>query len=292
MRLTVVSVACLIFLNFAGAMSAQNPDPTVPQLLTAAGGYITEYERTFAVIVAEERYEQSTNAPTASTAPSTAIRRRATTSEFVMFNSGGGGWMVFRDVLAVDVTPVAEPGRLLKLVANPTPDTLAEAMRTTAASKRYNIGLVVRGVTVPTGTLAYLRRENQSQSTFELEGMKTIEKEDMAVLKFKATSDVGAPDETVTTGRFWIEPKSGRVVRTELTQTSPTNEAKVEVQYASQPGISAWVPVRMFEQYDVATPVRAATNSRTSGPTSTHFDGLSTYRNFRQFEAKPGLIIK
>lgn len=199
--------------------------------------------------------------------------------------------MVLRDVLEVDLAPIAgQPDRLLRVATNPTRAALADAMRATADSARYNIGTLPRAITIPTTALTFLRVENQAQSSFEFDGMKTLGKLDVAVVKFKATNDSPAIDDTTTTGRFWIEPASGRVVRTELASTSHLCDAKVEVQYASQPGIAVWVPVRMFEQYDVVIPTHNI--GRVSSAIGAHVDGLATYQNFRQFEAKAGLMIK
>jgi hypothetical protein len=278
-----------------GAATQRTADPSLPQVLAAAGDYVAAYEKSFPAIVGEEVYEQSANLRQFSNLRTggDVPRRRVMTSDVLIFNSGGSGWMIFRDVLDVDGAPVADrPGRLLSLVANPTPDALADAMRRTADSMRHYLGSVARALTVPAAALSVLRRENQPHATFEFDGMKTVARLNTALVSFTATDDEAATDDaTTTTGRFWIEPASGRVVRSEIAHTSRSCVAKVEVQYAAQPGLDLWVPVRMFEQYDVVMPA-GAVQTRGSQPVSGHVDGLATYRNFRPFEMKPGLTIR
>jgi len=271
------------------ATSRQDKDPQLSTLLTVAGTYVAEYERAFAAIVSEEVYEQTDNYPTGG-----GPKRRVTASETLTFNAGGSGWMVFRNVLDVDGTPAgSQAGRLEAVAVDPSQQALSEAMRLTAESARYNLGAMKRPITVPTAALTYLRRENQPQSTFAFDGMKTVAKLSAALVTFTVTEDQPATDDaTTTTGRMWIEPESGRVVRSELAHTSRNVVAKVEVQYAAaEPPVAVWVPVRMFEQYDVIMTSQAV-QGRGGRAVSAHVDGLATYRDCRQFELKAGLRLQ
>jgi hypothetical protein len=289
-RMALLLTVVIAGLATVGAADRQTANPSLAQLLAAAGTYVAAYEKAFGAIVSEETYDQTGNARVA-TGP--GRQRRVTTSELLTFNTGGSGWMVFRDVLDVDGKPVAgERGRLATVAADPSREALADAMRRTAASARYHIGLVARTITVPTAALTYLRRENQPHSTFAFDGMKTIGKLSVALVTFAATDEQPATDDATTTkGRAWIEPESGRIVRSEISQTSKNCTAKVEVEYAAEPGIDVWVPVRMFEQYDVVMPA-GAVQGRGGQAVSAHVDGLATYRNFRQFALKAGLMIR
>ena len=125
-------------------------NPTVSQLLAAAGRYIAGYEISFGAVVAEERYHQSTNDSARATNPAGGPTRRNTIGEVLFFNSGGAGWMAFHDVHVLDnaVLPVA-PGRLAALAAAPTPEALAEAMRATATSATSLISTVPRAPAIP-----------------------------------------------------------------------------------------------------------------------------------------------
>ena len=215
-------------------------DPAVPDLLAAAGRYVAAYESSFGAVVAEEQYQQSTNGPatTANRAPDGASRRR-TSGDMLLFNSGGAGWMAFHDVHVIDNAELPAPkGRLAALAADPTHDALAEAMRATEANETHAIGRIPRAPAIPTAALAYLRAARQPFLLYEFDGMKTVDGVRVAVLKFSQrpharTTDA---DDFTITGRFWIEPETGRVVQTVLTITSVDYENNVEVQYAQPAG--------------------------------------------------------
>jgi len=270
-------------------------EPTLSQLLAAAGQYVAAYELSFGAVVAEEWYRQSISGP----ASGLLISRRATTGDVLLFNSsadsGGAGWMSFRDVQTLDTKPFpSKPGRLGALAANPTRDALAEAMRVNAISDSLTIGAFPRRPAIPTAALAYLRRTRQPLAEFEFDGMKTVGNVQAAVLKFteRPRARMTDADDFSTSGRFWIDPANGRVVQTELSITSVIFTGKVEVQYASQRAMDAWMPVRMFEQYTAALPLQGPSGRISAGATSAYVDGLATYQGFRRFELKPELIIK
>ena len=300
MKSVRVVVAVLVALTVAQNIPRAGQrvaDPTVPLLLAAAGRYVAAYESSFGAVVAEESYQQSTNGPAiiANRTPDVANRRR-TTGDVLLFNSGEAGWMAFRDVRVVDnVDLLTPPGRLAALAANPTRDAIADAMGTTAANEKYTIGTAPRGPAIPMAALTCLRVAQQGLGVFEFDGTKTIDGVRTAVLKFSQrpharTTDA---DDFAITGRFWIEPESGRVVQTALTISSTLYENNIEVQYASRPGIDFWVPIRMFEAYTTALTSPGANLGRTGGSaTKAYVDGLSTYQAFQRFDLKPGLMIK
>jgi len=272
-------------------------DPTAPQLLAAAGRYVAGYESSFGAIVAEERCLQFTNgADTTTNRVANRASRRVTSGDVLLFNSGGAGWMAFRDAHVVDNVelPVAK-GRLAAVAVNPTREALADVMGATEANEQYAIGTMARAPAIPTAALMYLRALQQPFGVFEFEGMKSVDGIRAAVLKFSQrpharTTDA---DDFTITGRFWIEPETGRVVQTVLTITSDEYENNVEVQYASRPGIDVWVPIRMLESYTATVPLLGALGSRAGGgATRAYADALSTFQAFQRFDLKPGLVIK
>ena len=80
-------------------------------------------------------------------------------------------------------------------------------------------------------------------------------------------------DALLARGRFWIEPTSGRLVRSELV----TGDARVEltahisVDYGWFPSVNLWLPARMHEAYE-------ATDASRRSPTIT---GSATCSNYR-----------
>lgn len=294
----VAAIIVLLTMAPARPSASQRADPTVAQLLAAAGRYVTAYESSFGAVVAQERYRQSAGG-----------LRRETAGDILLFNSsaesGGAGWMAFREFQIMDNKPLASmPGRMAALAANPTHDALAEAMRVTATTGMYTMGSVTtasyaignlpRAPAIPTSTLIYLRRSRQAFSTFELDGMKTAGDTRVAALKFTENprARMTESDDFTTAGRFLIEPDSGRVVQSELSITSVIFNAKIEVEYASAAGMDLWMPVRMFESYSWSLPLRTSGGRATGAATSAYVDGLATYQGFQRFDLKPGLVIK
>ena len=163
----------VVCLTAVGAATQRVPDPPLPELLTVAARYVEEYEKAFAAIVSEERYEQTANAPAAGTGP----RRRIMRSDLLTYHSPAAGWIAFRDVVEVDGKPIPDHAdRLAKLVHEPTSDALEDARRASLESARFNLGSMPRTVNVPTSALLFLRREKQPRGQFKLDGMKTVAK--------------------------------------------------------------------------------------------------------------------
>src|SRR6185295_1317176 len=74
-------------------------------------------------------------------------------------------------------------------------------------------------------------------------------------------------------GRFWIDPDTGRVLRSELVAEDYSIRGVVDVSYQAGPIPGLLVPVRMREHYDM----------RREGSS---VSGVATYGRFRQFQVK------
>jgi hypothetical protein len=273
-----------------GVTPRRASDPTVPELLAAAGRYVADYESAYGAVVSEETCVQSGNFDAVGDGP----KRRVITSDVLMFRERDGAWMVLRDPRGVDGQPIdRHSGRFAQLAADPTPSALEEAVLVTRESARYDLAPMARTGTSPVAGLVFLRPNRQSRSAFEWDGMNTVAGLRVAVLRFTETGDVplmAALGPAQASGRFWIEPGTGRVVQSKVTVKSRDGEAGVDVQYAPQPSPGLWLPVRMFERH--TTFATDAGNRIIGGPDEPYVDALSTYRNFRRFEHKPGLTIK
>ena len=92
-------------------------------------------------------------------------------------------------------------------------------------------------------------------------------------------------DNAAATGRFWIEPASGRVVQTEISLEAPRYRAKVAVTYADQPKIALWVPIRMLEDY-------SEFNNAWNLQQPATINARAEYQNFRRYETLGRLIVK
>jgi hypothetical protein len=74
-------------------------------------------------------------------------------------------------------------------------------------------------------------------------------------------------------GRFWIEPRTGRVVMTELIAANAQVRGVVDVSYQSEPVIGFLVPIEMRERYEGLLD-------------GSLIEGVATYGKFRQFQGE------
>ena len=169
----------------------------------------------------------------------------------------------------------------------------ATARRIVEESARFNLNMagsvLVRTVNNPMMALRFLRARNQSRSRFSLEGTTTIDGVRAVVLRFKEDTLprlIMSADDAAAGGRFWIEPESGRFVRSELAfettnqKESTTVRSVVRVRFADVDDAGLWVPVEMNEEH------------RASGRGAIRFTGRATYGKVRTFRVEVETIIK
>jgi hypothetical protein len=167
-------------------------------------------------------------------------------------------------------------------LANPQRDAREQANKLLAASAAYNIGPVKRTVNLPTLPLMFLLPNNQSHFEFRLGERKTIAATEAVELLFRETSRptlVKGPRgaDLPATGRFWVSPARGTVVRSEVEfDFGPEAEARVTTDYRPEPTLAMWVPSEMREEY---ADVRGSKVRTFQNP----FKGVARYGKFRRF---------
>jgi hypothetical protein len=181
-------------------------------------------------------------------------------------------WVAFRDVYDVNGKAVRDRDeRLQKLFIDSPARAIEQARRIVAESSRYNLGSLQRDINVPTMALTYLRVANQSRSEFKIDGRKDVDGVPAVVLAFKERASPtivrSAGADVPASGRFWIEPETGRVLRSEISVADRRAGAKITVTYSAVPKLTVWVPTLMTEEYTGAETIFAK----------------ATYSNFRQF---------
>jgi hypothetical protein len=259
-----------------GAQTTVAEPTSLAALLATAASYLDTYQQKFSAIVAEEDYTQTTRAPSGRVLLSAQPSRRDLKSDLMMLNLGDSDWTQFRDVYEVDNAAVRDhEARLLGLFEKPSAGTLSQAQRIADESASYNLG-VSRNINVPTMALTYLSRNHQARSSFQVAGSESIDGERTLILKFRetATPSLFRTEEgsVATSGRVWIVPGEGDIVRTELTcvLTRPLLlTGTTTVEYGLQPALGLRVPIQMDEEYQ-----------RSRGETDR---GHATYSNFRAF---------
>jgi hypothetical protein len=269
-------------------------------LLHAAAAYLLEYDRQISMVVSEESYNQISR-----DGGSAVLESRVLKSDFLVINGGAAGWFGFRDVFEVDGHAVRDhEDRLLKLVTSPAADPLAQAKRMADEGARYNIGGIVRTINTPTLALIFLRGPAQARSTWTLHGTGRINGRAVVELRFAEQAMprmIASRDDAAAGGRFWLEPGSGRVARSELLIDSKGVSGSVTVTFGPAPNIEPWVPLSMDESYRWTGSSRATMAVQSGGavrdapesvmPSGT-IDGHATYRNFRTFTVASNTIIK
>jgi hypothetical protein len=286
MSLRILACGTLIAAATAiGSTQAPAGAPSLDLVLSRAAAYVQQYEKEFAGVVAEERYEQSSKQggrfdQFGSIRHDTAKRRVFRSDLLLVRPEGASSWLQFRDVFEVDGRMVRDRNdRLAKLFLEPNVALAKQVERIRAESSRYNVGSIVRNINVPVMALAVLKRENQVRFFYNHVDTADTERSDGAWAidyrevgrgtMIKTNGDQDMPME----GRFRIEPATGRVFSTILRAQSELIRGSIQVDYEPEASLGILVPRRMHEEY------RQYTDG--SGVTA-----VATYSNFRRFQVK------
>jgi hypothetical protein len=256
--------------------------PTLDNVLSRAGEWVTTFHRDFPLVVAEEAYTQMLRnygvasgdlaAMGAAAGESSGQKVRRMRSEFALVpHPGGTTWDAFRDAYEVDGKPLREQRNRLQHLLTDAPATpLAEARRLSNEAAQYNLGLMKRNVNVPMFALMTLVPASQRGFAFTKKGEKTVAGVHAWVVAFTETQRptlATTPDARPLPmrGELWIDPANGRVLHTlavwdsldafaEMKQKqdrySQFPRIQIEVTYGLDPALNIWVPTEMKELYD------------------------------------------
>ena len=289
--------------SFAEPSAAQ--EPTLAAVLGRAGVYVTEFQRQFSGIVAEERYVQDVKSfgshcdPAGLYAATYNCKGRLANpmrselrSDLLLVKAGAAGeWLQYRDVFEVDGQPVRDrTDRLTRLFLDPSASSAGQIGRILDESARYNIGDIRRNVNVPTLALTFLIPANQPRFKFRRTTERlpaTAGSLSGAEGVFRVSTEVWVVEyqevrrgtlihtqnhkDLPSRGRFWIEPSSGRVLMTELLAKNHDVRATIDVSYQSEPLLGLPVPIEMREWYDGLR-------------NGSRIEAVATYGKFRQFQ--------
>jgi hypothetical protein len=258
------------------ARVAQDADPA--PVLEAAANYIASYERDVTAVVAEEDYHQRILQDASS---------RRLKSDILFIADERNGWIEFRDVFEVDASPVRDRGeRISRLFMQPNPNALAQARRIAQESARFNLQprslRFNRTLNVPMTALRFLRRQNQARSQFRLQRTESTPAGELAIVRFseQAMPRIIAVDEDAAArGLFAIDPKTGRVARSELVISNRRAIALIKVEFAAANNLDLWMPATMTEEYKIPG-------------ASLAIGGTATYSRFRRFNVDVSTTLK
>lgn len=270
-------------------VASQALEPSLDVVLARAGTYVTEFRTRLSGIVSEEKYEQQAKTPVSTGRrgfPKYTYEHVVLKSDFLLVRPPGSDRNVeFRDVYEVDGRATRDrEERLTKLFLNPSGSSEVQIRSIINESARYNIGLIGRTLNTPTLALLVLDPVFQVRFEFARADESSPELEFATALPDDSTVWVleyeeVQPDTLVRgrdnkdlpiRGRFWIEPRDGRVLASELIAKDSEVEATLDVRYQGEAILGQFVPVEMRERYHDRY--------------GSQVDGTATYSNFRRFQ--------
>jgi hypothetical protein len=193
-------------------------------------------------------------------------------------------WFFFREVFEVDEQPVtARRGRLESWFQGPRDSFMQKARALALEQARFNLGDIVRTINAPLLALEFLLPRHQDRFRFRRAEDAVVSGTPVTVVTFqerrRPTMIKTLEGEDVEArGRFWIEPVTGRVIRSELRTGEGKSRgirAVITVTYESNERLAMLVPASMDESYDFK---------------SVHITGTASYSNFRRFETDARII--
>jgi hypothetical protein len=257
--------------------------PSLRDVLGSAGTYSERYHDAFTTIVAEERYLQRA---TAASDAAKGAEERLLRSDVMLVRGAAGEstWFFFRDVFEVDGQPVSGTRGRLESWYQESRDSFMHKARALAIEQaRFNLGDVLRTINVPLFALEFLFPRNQDRFRFRMSADGVVDGTRVTTVTFQERRrptmirTLDGEDVDVR-GTFWIEPATGRVLKTEL-RTGEGNRRRIRavitVTYAPNERLLMLVPASMDETYAFK---------------SIHITGTAMYSNFRRFETEARII--
>jgi hypothetical protein len=261
------------------------------EILARAADYAAGFVRRFSTIVVEERFVQDARrigvrprTGTGRDAGNTRDREvvaagvtlhRELVSDYLLVKSPDlGAWHTFRDVLEVDGRAVRDRSeRLTALFLEPAPAAVQRATEIDREGIRYNLGDPSRTINNPLLVLGFLQAAYRSRFKFSLRDPDPEVGPDVWIVEYREQARPTilrrAPDGDLTArGRLWIEARTGRVLRTELT-VSDDDEITASFRFDERFQIA--VPVEMREHY-------------WNG--NEYVEGIARYDHFREFAVR------
>jgi hypothetical protein len=282
--LVVCALAAAAFPPAATAVSQD--EAAVSAILDKATAYVAGYVKALSSVVCEERYELRVTRQITRGAlpPEKQLTSRTLVSDFLLVQAPGSNeWMPFRDVYSVDGVPVRDRNdRLVKLFLEPSATTAARVFEIRKESSRYNIGNVGSDINAPTFALHILGAELRDGFAFKQTGHQRVDGTDAAVIEY---SETGRPtmirghdyEDVPATGRFWIRPDTGAVLRSVIETRPRGMRTRIEVTYRYESSVGILVPSEMTERRDMTEEV---------------VEGRATYSRLRRFRVETTVEIK
>jgi hypothetical protein len=282
----------LLFAGLTASLSAQQK-LSFDEVMRRAHAYVAVYEdHQLSSLIAREEYKQQwvrhdlrDPERTLLSERTVVSEERTLVSEYMIFQlPPSEDWFALRDVREVDGVPVADHDVRLKLLFTDSRHRIEQlAMAVDQESARFNLGDVPRTVNLPTFALRFLRPSNRKRFDYRKEAEERVGDAVTWVVGYREThsptfSGTARGEDVPASGRFWIDPATGAVLRTEMilggTRKLP-QRATVTVTYALDETLAFWVPIEMRETYDKPRQKNSAV-----------INAVATYSTFRPFDPR------
>jgi hypothetical protein len=269
-------VAIAISSLSANVMSARDA-------LTLARNYLVVWQDTLTNLVVEEEYRQEVSEYRGG-APAGVVRTRRLHSEVLLVQAPADNtWLSFRDVMAVDGTPVRDRQRRFDdLFAGPVAMMLSTAEKIAEEGIRYNLGRAHRTVNAPFAALVFLHPKYDANTVWKLDANARLDGKPVWDLEFVQRTPpfaVQVPPNTShqSSGRFRLEPQTGRIIEWELTVIMNRSRFRARTRFGAVREIEhGWVPLEMEDSYEV--------------PRLERLRAVATYSNYRLFRTGAKVI--
>jgi hypothetical protein len=274
--LCAVVALCLSIVLWLVPALAQTTD--LSAVLDHAADYVARYEdEQLGNVIASEDYVQ--NAVWYFNPGIVANRQqRRTQSDFLIVLIGSERIGV-RQVNQVDRAKVKSKTPGLDAITDESPESMLRLIKTLREeSTQYNIGSVFRQINLPTNALRVARRLEASRFEFKKHGTDKIDGVEVWEVRFQElrapTLVKGTGGESLLShGSLWIEPLTGRILKTEFSIENPFSKppvkGKVTVTYKPNKALGILVPSEMNEHFEAELSA---------------VDCVAKYSNFRSFK--------
>ena len=250
------------------------------EVIGRAAAFVAAYVDELSHVLMEEEYQQTYYEDYSDLPAHSQL-----VSEFLLTRlDGDGQWVGFRDIVEVNGRELENRGnRLAALFTDGRASAMAQVRRITEESARYNLGATRRTFNVPTYSLFFLHPANVDRFRFErmltgragCAGVETAWDVGFEEVGFPTIARGFQNISLPASGRFCLDPESGRVLETEFGLRHPrigpveATDTTARVTFGFEPRLNLWVPLEM----------RDSVSEEDGG----RMVGVARYRNHRQF---------
>ena len=255
-----VLVLAIALVVAAGALPA-SAQKAMDALVEQASRYVLDYEGSFWLLAMDEEQVQwierptnpgsnlSRNNPGGGMVAGGAQARRIIKSDYLLVQGGEGrGWTPFRDVLSVNGSELRhQDDRLVRMFRSGNVDSYDLAQNLQDESKKHDLGNVARTINIPMLGMMLLHPDVRERFSVKHDGSESLAGRLVERFAYRETArptlikTVRGRDLALT-GRLWIEPATGVVVKTEMVAADPVVRAMITVTFRRDTELGFWVP--------------------------------------------------